>query len=260
MGTNINNLLPMIERLVVISGIDFLILHQNSNQVEINEYHQSIRVLPLDNLGLSKSRNAALTYAQGEFIWLLDDDVMIEKSRLLILLKHLQNNPSVDFLRVWINCLENSDEFFKNYQHLARIHKLNLLQFSSIEIICRRDFVRQHNIQFNERIGLGTPYQATEEANFLIDAWQCNARFASYEEPFVQHTCNFEGRVLATDNIMLARGATASRYGVLGVMLSLRWGIRYLIKYKKISYFISIVKGLYLGYDGFNKAIDSNSI
>jgi len=217
----------------------------------IEKYYPNVSFIWAKHLGLSKSRNEALRNISSDYIWFLDDDVEISCADIDNLLELLRNNPEVDFFRVKIGCIEWHDKFFKNYKPVKQVNKLNLLQVSSIEIIARTSFIKGHYIQFNENIGLGTSYQGGEEIHFLLDAWEKGASFRFIDQVLVRHTCIFEQRILANNNIFEIRGATASRFGVLGYLLLARWGLRYLIKEKNLSYIRAMLRGFFRGYSFF---------
>ena len=258
-GSNLDNLIGMLDNLTVHDHIEFLIVVQRAVDDNKYSYCDHIKIIFSDTVGLSKSRNIAISHASKDYIWFLDDDVIIENQYIVQLLNEIQCNALVDFFRVKIGCIENSGEFYKTYTKLDPVRKFHLLKFSSIEIVCRRKFVQQHQIGFNERLGLGTPLQATEEANFLIDAWDKGAQFKMIEQMLVKHTCIFDDRVLANNNIMLARGAIASRFGLIGFVLLAHWSLRYVVKYKKLSYLSNLLRGYFVGYRGLNRMLDRAS-
>jgi glycosyltransferase involved in cell wall biosynthesis len=201
--------------------------------------------------GLSRSRNEALAHAQGEYTWLLDDDVELQADDIAYILLYLDAHSEIDFFRVKIGCIEWRDKFFKNYKKIDKVKRLNLLQVSSIELIGRTQFIKQRQLQFNENIGLGTPYQGSEEIHFLLDAWDKDAKFEFIDKVLIRHTCIFDERVLADNNIFKIRGATASRFGLLGILLLGRWGIRSLFKEKNPIYIYHLFRGFCRGYSSF---------
>jgi len=209
-------------------------------------------IIILNDIGLSKSRNAAIEHSNSNFIWFLDDDVLLTNNDIEAAFRVI-NESNADFYRVKIGCIEWLDKTFKKYKPIKKPSKLNLLQISSIEIIANLEFIKDKQLSFNENIGLGTPFQCNEENNFLIDAWEQGAKFQFIDEVLIRHTCIFEHRVLATNEIFEIRGATASRYQAFGILLMLRWCIRYLIKEKKLSFITSLFKGYFKGYKDYCK-------
>lgn len=253
LGDRLPQLLPLVELLANHQSTQVIVVVQRWK----DEDQQGICTLPNvtyvwdEGVGLSRSRNLALEQVTGDYVWLLDDDVQITTEDVDALLAEISAAPDVDFFRVKIGCIEWHDKFFKTYKKLNKVGRLNLLQVSSIEIIGRTEFVNKHQIRFNENIGLGTPYQGAEEIHFMIDAYDAGASINFIDRVFVRHTCIFEERVLATKNIFTIRGATASRFGLLGPVLLLRWALRYLITVRKPSYIFAMFKGYFKGYRSF---------
>lgn len=252
-GTRAEALIQHLNKLKFPVGVEALIIMQKPNQdsqttLEASSYKFKI----LETIGLSKSRNAAIELSNTDFAWFLDDDVQLTNQDLVTVVKIINENTE-NFFKVRIGCIEWQDKTFKPYKDLTTFKKLNILQVSSIELIADLNFIKTKNIKFNENIGLGTSYKACEENNFLIDAWNSGGRFKFINQVLVRHTCIFENRILANDEIFEIRGATASRYGMVGFLLLLRWLIRYAIKEKRMSYLIALTKGYFKGYNQFLK-------
>ena len=250
LGKNLDKLTGHIESLTIPQGVEVVIVVQKFSG-DVDRYLSSkYEIHVIESVGLSKSRNKAISLVKSGYAWLLDDDVLLRESDLLDVLSII-NQGTADFYRVKIGCIEWQDKTFKQYKKIDKVSRLNLLQVSSIEIIANINFIKQNQIMFNENIGLGTPYQGGEENHFLLDAWNAGAKFKFIDQVLVRHTCLFEERVLANDNIFRIRGATASRFGVVGILLLVRWLIRYSLKERKLSYIFSLLKGYIGGYRFF---------
>ena len=252
-GERLPELLKNISSINLTSNIEIVILVQKpQNDTEsIISRSTSARIKVLDTVGLSKSRNNAIKISTTDYIWFLDDDVQLNNTDIEAAIDIINAEYS-EIYRVKIGCIEWPERTFKNYKKIKKIMKLNLLQVSSIEVIADLNFIKSNALKFNERIGLGTEYKACEENNFLIDAWEAGAKFMPIDKVIVKHTCVFDDRILANDKIFEIRGATASRFGVLGLMLILRWLVRYSIKEKKASYLKSLLRGYFRGYSQYS--------
>lgn len=248
LGQRLSSLLTNLTTLSNNKSVNLLILVQKGSPDEKPlSLPDNTKVIYLNNIGLSKSRNAAIKNATTDYIWFLDDDVALTNQDIDDALTIVKSGKA-DFYRIKIGCIEWQEKTFKQYRKNSKVSRLNLLQVSSIEIIANLGFIKKHQMTFNENIGLGTPYQSCEENNFLIDAWDHGAHFEFIDQVLVRHTCIFEERILATNNIFEIRGATASRYPLIGPLLIGRWLLRYLIKEKKFSYLIALLKGYCRGY------------
>lgn len=210
----------------------------------------SVQLCFLPSIGLSKSRNAVIDNTKTSHVWFLDDDVQLTPDNIAAA-ENLLDSDKANFYRVNIGCTEWHDKTFKQYKKVKNVSRLNLLQVSSIEIIADLEFIKRNNIRFNENIGLGTSYQGAEEVHFLLDAWDKGASFKFIDNVLVRHTCIFEERVLSNKNIFTIRGATASRFGLLGCLLLIRWTSRYFIKERKLSNVLAMFKGFVRGYSSF---------
>ena len=257
MGARVDALEKLLSRLCHVEHCEFIVIVQKwqEENKEIAKGFTGVTFIWSDEIGLSRSRNTAIEHATGEFLWSLDDDVDISEPDLRYLLTFLQNQAERDaahIYRVRVGCLENPDHYYKNYSDADKIVKLNLLQMNSIELILSLPFVRRHNLKFNEKIGLGTAYPGNEEVNFLLDAYERGASFKLVHKALVFHSCLEGGRRKTESNeIMQIRGATASRFGLLGPLLLLRWGTRYALRDKSINVVKHLLKGYFNTYKHF---------
>ena len=150
----------------------------------------------------------------------------------------LKNDPSIDPIVIRR----------KVYAELLKLEKLINSELASK---VQNSFIKNNELKFNEEIGLGTRYQACEDINFLIDAWENGASFQNINEVMVRHTCNFQKRIIATNGIYEVRGATASRYKFLGLIIVLKWAVISLTKFKRIGYSYFLIKGYITGYNNY---------
>jgi len=251
MGNRLESLITHLKTLEIPEYVEVVITVQKPELAADTLYSQKhFKVVKLDTLGLSKNRNASIEHANSDYVWFLDDDIQFSNQDLTDALAIINNN-NADFYRVQVGCIEWPEKTFKTYQPLSKISKLHLLKISSIEIIANLALIKEKQLRFNERIGLGTDYKACEENNFLIDAWEQGASFSFIDKVLIRHTCIFDDRILANEGIFEIRGATASRYRLAGIALLLRWSMRYLVKEKKKSLVLSLIKGFCKGYRSY---------
>ncbi len=247
MTGRMSSLISMLEVLGETPGVEILVVIQGEEESFPAALDFVTRIFdPIT--GLSHSRNLVIENSSGNYIWFLDDDVVITQHNLDCLLNALAAEPRSQVYRAQIGCIENRDKSYKTYATNKILSRLQLLQVSSIELIVERQFILEHHIRFNEKLGLGTSFPATEEVNFLLDIVELEGQVINLNHRLVYHTCCEQGRLLACDGIFTARGATASRYGPLGPLLLLRWGGRYFLRYRQLSYVKSLIQGYYQGY------------
>lgn len=249
-GERLTNLLRMLSEIPKINGVYINIFLQNPISEFSSNSPEYLHIYCLDNVGLSKSRNAAIVNVESDFIWFLDDDVCLTEKDVRFALNIIQEGDA-DFFRIRIGCIEDKRKCYKRYNKVSKVRRVNLLQVSSIEIIADLTYIKKQALQFNENIGLGTKYGGGEEVHFLIDAWERGARFVFSDTTAVYHSCREEGRTLANNEIFEIRGATASRFRSYGALLILRWSFRYFLKYKNLTYLRALVVGYIRGYNAY---------
>lgn len=183
----------------------------------------NIRVVFSDERGLSKSRNLAIRHAASDYIWFLDDDVQLPREGVARVLELLAGRRP-DVARVKVGSLEDKSRYYKRYRPLRRFRKVHLLQFSSIEVICRLGVLHAHSIAFDERFGLGTPYPCCEENLFLLRMFEVTEDIAQSEEACVFHSTLAAGRLELAYGHFFARGYVLSHYcAPIAVGVFARW-------------------------------------
>lgn len=220
--------LNVFSKLTVSDDTEFLILVQGkSPECETVSIPAHIRVIQLDTIGLSKSRNAALHYARGNHIWILDNDIVIDDEDVRWVIPRLTDNESLYIGQ--IRCTD-CDGLYKDYDR-NRKGKLGALRISSIEIIAPRAAISTNGISFNTEIGLGTPYPSGEENLFVLDAIRAGLGISFLGKPIVGHPCLLEERkpsqTWTRKPIVQSKGIIARQVGgIAGLALLAWWGLR----------------------------------
>jgi len=233
--------LPVLQRFVEESarGLqDFdqvIIVVQGSSGAGIPEQERMIReigvraqVVASPLTGISRSRNTALEQVATDFLWFVDDDVVIETDAAKEIKASLAR-VSGDAVTVRIRCLEDPDQLYKTYGPQREIRRLHALKVSSIEIIVNVFAVRALAIVFPEQLGLGTALPAGEENLFLLELLARGGAIRHLPVVAGRHTCTDTRREKEWRNpaILRAKGIVARRLGLtLGLPLILRWWFR----------------------------------
>lgn len=127
-----------------------------------------VRVYPVDHLGLSKSRNEALSHARGEFIMLCDDDIELDIDGILKLADGFAEHPKAALISGRL--LRGDGEWMSRYADES--HKFapsNSGRLQSASILMRRKVVIDAGVRFDEGFGLGTDLPLGEEYIFATD-------------------------------------------------------------------------------------------
>ncbi|HHJ1257714.1 TPA: glycosyltransferase, partial [Proteus mirabilis] len=122
----------------------------------------NVRYISTNTVGLSKSRNIGLNNAQGEYIWIMDDDVIILDSSLGEFDKMINTYQNIDMYVVrYTNKLPFEKGKGKGKGKGKVINRFTAMSISSINMIIRRKSLGM--IRFNECFGLGSTYPSGEE-------------------------------------------------------------------------------------------------
>lgn len=206
--------------------ISVVILSQGEEVDSMDFPFDGVTLVKSKSLGLSRSRNALIKYLHGEYIWLVDDDVVINGLCLDVVMSKLHGPDNPDVLIGRIECSDTEKcEYYKNYK--ARRGLAGLLKTSSIELIMNKDFIVRNNITYNEILGLGAKYPCGEENYFLVECWINKARVFFYDETFIYHPCSEKGlsnlKYFSTKNHLMSRVLLTKK-------LPLRFSIFYAFK------------------------------
>lgn len=145
---------------------DYLVIHQVTNIERISDYDEfekqliecGIRYIRSYERGLSKSRNIGLNNALGDYVWIMDDDVLIHKHSRKKILEYIDNYPEVSMyvLNYSSDRLQMTTHKKEQYMNI-----LSVMSVASINMLIRKDCLE--GIGFDERFGLGTKYSSGEE-------------------------------------------------------------------------------------------------
>lgn len=114
--------------------------------------------------GLSKSRNMAISHAQGDICIIADDDESFVENYYDIIKNAYNENPSADLIAFSV-VREGKSYPKKSFQ----INYLHALRISSVQITFRRESIINKSINFDETMGAGSGNGGGEENKFLFD-------------------------------------------------------------------------------------------
>lgn len=161
---------------------DVLVINQH-DKFEYQEFeHKGFRVrfITVNQRGLSKSRNLALSYAEGDVCLLADDDIVYEDGYPEMVKQAFENCPKAGIV-VFNTKILNSDED-KYRKEIKKVRKSPQNSFyGSVRIAFRRQSVIKNGIYFNSFLGAGTQYGGGEDSLFIKDCRK--KRIKIYENP-----------------------------------------------------------------------------
>lgn len=195
-------------------GISYLISHQDPDTVctELPEklLREDVKVLKLNDTGLSKNRNNALRHASSDILVLADDDITLHPAYPHQVLKAFKKHPQIDVVCFQIRTPEGSPAYKKYPATERKLTRLNQLKsVSSIEIAFRRKSIREKHLWFDERFGLGATANCGEEFLFLAECLRKGLKILFLPVYIVEHPyeSSVKNRPFYEDRRLFATGA-----------------------------------------------------
>ncbi|MFZ3583985.1 glycosyltransferase [Loktanella sp. DJP18] len=216
--------------------ISYLILVQKPDEVEHRgrfSNRSDVRVVDLDSIGLSRSRNAALEHSQTDLIMVADDDLKLDCDGILQACDFLSCNDDVAAITGMLK-VESGGLRIQYASSSYELNRTNCGRVMSAEIILRRGPLKQSNIVFDDRFGLGTECPSGEEYILLCDILKAGLKAAFIPIVLAVHPDESTGTNWDDVRLVKARAKVISRvFGRMGLV----YRILYLIKHiRRIGY------------------------
>lgn len=130
--------------------------------------------------GLSKSRNNALLLSTSEIIALADDDMTYVNGYEEIIVKEFSDHPDADAILFYVERI-NGTRPATPIKKFEKLKKWEYRNYSSVNIVIKREKLISHNIWFNIIFGSGSIYKCGEDTIFLKNLVDNNFRI--YKSP-----------------------------------------------------------------------------
>lgn len=179
--------------------VKYLIVHQLTHssfkKVPTELKRPDVKIYYLEGKGLSKSRNLAINNTTGEIAIIADDDVSYCNEYFNKIIEVYKNNPELDLACFKIKTTDSELEY-KNYpinDHF--ISSIIQHSVSSIEITFKPESLRNKNIKFDKRFGLGSKFlPAGEENIFIFDCIENGLNIKYFPYYIVNHSFQSSGK------------------------------------------------------------------
>ena len=147
-------------------GVDVMVIHQLPNAESLCKYVvNDIQIHELNSVGVTKSRNYAIDNACNDFLWFMDDDVVVVADQVEKTISKLTNSH-VGFFVCEV-CDEKHQKRKKYLVEGAAYNRMRVLNIGTIEVIVNLKEVRKAGVRFPEFMGAGTSLPVSDEAVFL---------------------------------------------------------------------------------------------
>lgn len=127
----------------------------------------NVKFISVDQVGLSKSRNKALSHSVSDICLLCDDDEFLFDGSSGVIIDAFIDNPDFDIIAFG---LDYSKKKYPNKR--KKLNRFDLLKVNSPQIAFRRDRIVDNKINFDELMGSGTGNGGGEENKFLMDCYK----------------------------------------------------------------------------------------
>lgn len=152
------------------------------NQCDRNDYEEfsynghTIRFISTIQRGLSRSRNMALSYADGDICLIADDDIRYVDGYESIVRNAFEKEPRADIIAFNAYMINDSSKrqrrIIEQNKEVAK-HRY----YSSVRLGFRLNKIQKIGLRFNELFGAGAPYCMGEESLLLREARKKGLRF-----------------------------------------------------------------------------------
>jgi len=188
--------------------------------------------------GVARSRNRLIEHASGDIGIITDDDITFEKNYKEIIEKAYKENDAdiiIFNLRKGKDIVGSDKKFYYN--------KISIMSICSCQITFKIDKIKDNNIMFDERFGIGSTYISGEENIFLKDCLKKGLKILHIPIVINNHPEEETTGENWTDKVIMSKGAFAYRsYREIFLILLFYFSITKHNQYKKNYSFINFMK------------------
>lgn len=200
-----------------------LIINQTHEGCILKSDQPNIRIINSFEKGLSKSRNLALSKAQGKYCLLADDDVFFLPDLANKIKTGFEIFPQADVL-CFMTLTTNQKKYWKYPAKPGPMPGKKIRKILSIEIAFSLEKIKSYNVWFNEYFGLGAEFPNGENYLFLSELYKKSAKIYFQPQYIVMHPPTSSSDCVERDDLLYANVARFS-YFYPG------WGGLFLAKY-----------------------------
>ena len=213
------------------SKYNILVINQ-SNSTKLLSNFETVRVINVNETGLSKSRNFAIKNASKKICLIADDDLIYFSNFDIGIIAAFNQNSDVSII-TFNHQRENLNKPQNRSQKISNHTLKTIWNVSSIEIAFQVKDIEENNLNFDENFGLGSYFETAEEYLFLRDAIMIRLRALFYPLTIASHPLISSGENQGEDKILFARAALLYK---TKANLAYIWLIKYVFFLVRKSY------------------------
>ncbi|WP_370979254.1 glycosyltransferase [Agaribacterium sp. ZY112] len=197
-GGRVSGALDVVEQLTGhMAWIEVVLVHQVPSEfvleqsalqaVQLLKDKADVHYVLSQEQGLTKSRNLAISYASGAYVWLMDDDIEFVQGAFLELKLRLEQSAAACLS---FQSLKAGGGLRALYaKDRAELNARDRLRVASFELILDRRFIIDHHVLLREDMGVGsnTGINMGEEAVLLSDVVRAKGLVEQHRLAVVVH-------------------------------------------------------------------------
>lgn len=229
------------------------------NQCYMDDYQEKeiktgcIRMISVNDRGLSKSRNLAIDNSESDICVIADDDLRYHDGYKDIILKSYKKYPDADIIAFDVPST-NQNRPTSSLKE-GRVDFLHSMKIASFQITFKRRSIVDNNIRFNELFGAGSKYTCGEENILLTEAIKKGLKvyFVNEDIAIVDHNEStwfngFDERLFRTKGAMFYEMNSKLAY-----LFILQFAIRKYHLYKNEMKFWEALRKMFQGMNEYTK-------
>ena len=127
------------------------------------------KLIYLDSLGVTKSRNYLIANSNGKYLFFGDDDIIWIEENTRKVVDYFEANPDVDLIMG--RTINDEGNFRKKYPtRKKRLHLFNSGKAGTVEMSIRVSSFRSRDLYFDTEFGAGMDNYLGDEYIFITDA------------------------------------------------------------------------------------------
>jgi len=221
--------------------LKYVISHQVTNEqfrvIPPALQREDIIIGQIEGRGLSRNRNNAFALADGDIGILADDDVRYREADIDTVLDAYQKDQKLEVACFKIATPEGQPPYKDYYQFDYLLNDESHHYLSTLEITVRLSALKEHNLEFDERFGLGSKLNSFgEEAVFIHDCIRAGLKVKYIPEFIVEHEATSTIKSLeqyAESNNIFKGAYDARRYGWLALPAAIYGTFKFWLEIKK---------------------------
>ncbi len=207
-----------------LSKLKLVIVNQTSKDKQIESSSSTIKVINSFEMGLSKSRNLALSNCTTKYGLIADDDLIYESNFYSVIKQAINNYQNYALL-----CFEltYNGKPFSNYAPNAQKikSKKQINAIASAEMLVNVDLLKKNKLKFNPKFGLNAIFPMGEEQVLALELQRKGLHMQRVNQVIAQHNSKSSGHDPIGEDFI--KTAIAIRYLYFKDFIYL-WIVKYL--------------------------------